>query len=162
MEPLIVILVLLGIAWLIPSPISWLSRRGLNREHRKQVQELQQRHRGVIEEHLRNTRKLEDSLHTQMQINARGQQQMMDDQERLRKENETLRIDLGSIVQTARNLGRMALQSQENGDPSVRIKFIETDFTDSFPPRFSMEADPVPRSMGSGVARCPRCGADGD
>jgi hypothetical protein len=126
------------------------------------VQELQQRHREVIDEHLRNTRKLEDSLHTQLQINARGQQQMMDDLERPWKENERLRIDLGSIVQTARNLGRMALQSEHNGDPSVLIRFIETVFTDSFPPRFSIEAGPVPRSIGSGVARCPRCGVDGD
>jgi DNA-directed RNA polymerase subunit F len=67
--------------WLIPSPLSWFTRRSLEKRHRAEAAKLEDEMR-LIRSH----------LHTQMEIDAEGAKQLKDEIGKLKHINQNLRI----------------------------------------------------------------------
>jgi len=62
--------VVVFLGWLIPSPISWFSRRALRKQHQVEIQQLQAAIRTV-----------KVHLHTKMEIDAEGMIRVKDENE---------------------------------------------------------------------------------
>ncbi len=86
MQILGAVALLLFVGWIIPSPLSWLTRRALEKRHAAELAKSDA-----------ETKQLRGHLHTQMEVDAEGLAGLKAQNQKLKQVNENLRVTVQTL-----------------------------------------------------------------